>query len=250
MTLVPTEWQDALGYPALTGLCCISVASRTSFGPSIWGFNPDDLGVKNPAPTTPFVFYPQDHQTLGQWDAQGIVNLVYNMVTDANAAMAFPAGTASVLIFGTQGTGKTCYGYNTDDPTHNLVEHGPQRECYDPAHEWVGPHSTTDASGVSTYKRWVWAYDVNELLAVKAGRKKPWEVVPYGYWELLSPFRTGDHIQGVGYDSAAQLLYVSLREEEKEAQPIIAVYSINALGGTTPTTGTTTTSPIPTRRPR
>jgi len=50
MGLAPQEWRSALGGPALTGQCCISIISRTSFGPSVSVFDPDQVGTLNPVP--------------------------------------------------------------------------------------------------------------------------------------------------------------------------------------------------------
>jgi hypothetical protein len=229
MTPVPQEWQSALGGPALTGLCCVSVTGRTSYGPDIFVFNPDDLGVKTPVPSTPLVYYPQAHPTLGTWEGNQ-VNLYYNMVTGANRGMAFPTGSRSVLIFGRQGTGVPCYGPRTTDPAMDgqPIPGGGQNYCYDVQYEWTGPHSKSNPDGSSTYKRWVWAYDANDLVTVKNGEKNPWDIKPYAVWELVSPFQ-GANIQGVGYDPATQRLYVSLTYVDG-AQPVIAVYHINLSG--------------------
>src|SRR5574342_1003105 len=40
MTLVPPEWQASFAGPALTGMCCLSIASVQSNGPSISVFDP------------------------------------------------------------------------------------------------------------------------------------------------------------------------------------------------------------------
>ena len=55
MALIPSEWQSSFGGPALTGNCCLSIISRTSYGPSVSVFNPSDVGVKNPVPATPVI---------------------------------------------------------------------------------------------------------------------------------------------------------------------------------------------------
>lgn len=43
MGVVPTEWRTLLGGPALTGQCCLSIISRTSSGPALSVFDPDDV---------------------------------------------------------------------------------------------------------------------------------------------------------------------------------------------------------------
>jgi hypothetical protein len=44
MTVVPEAWRTALGGPALAGNCCIPIVSRTSFGPALFAFDPEDVG--------------------------------------------------------------------------------------------------------------------------------------------------------------------------------------------------------------
>jgi hypothetical protein len=60
------------------------------------------------------------------------------------------------------------------------------------------------------YRYQIWAYDLNDFAAVKAGKKQPWDVKPYGVWALdqLSG-EVGTGIGGLGYDSARQTIYVS-----------------------------------------
>src|SRR5204863_7631479 len=68
MAMVPAAWQASIGAPALTGMCCESIIARTSLGPALFGFNPDQVGVFDPAPTVPLIYYDVDHQTLARWD--------------------------------------------------------------------------------------------------------------------------------------------------------------------------------------
>ena len=157
MGVIPQEWQGAFGAPALTGACCYAIITRTSFGPSAFAFDPDKLGQINPVPATPLVSYPEDHPTLGTWIANGI-NLYYNQATSV-AGVVFPNGTATVLFLGSNGIGEPCYGIGY--PTLPLP---PGESCYD-------PDFLTKASHAYPYKYWVWAYDANELLAVKSGKK-------------------------------------------------------------------------------
>ena len=52
--------------------------------------------------------------------------------------------------------------------------------CYDPTNSYKGPHAYP-------YRYQIWAYDLNDFAAVKAGTKQPWDVVPYGVWPLELP---------------------------------------------------------------
>ena len=76
----------------------------------------------------------------------------------------------------------------------------------------------------------MWAYDLNDLAAVSAGRKKPWAVVPYLVWPFTLP--SGEHptpIGGIGYDALRQLLYISQLQADPDgyaSRPIIHVFHI------------------------
>ena len=67
MTLIPQEWQSAFGGPALTGNCCLSVITRTSYGPAAFVFDPAAVGDIVPVPASPLVYYPSSHPTIGAW---------------------------------------------------------------------------------------------------------------------------------------------------------------------------------------
>src|SRR3989344_3567658 len=237
MTQIPPEWQSALGGPALTGQCCISIITRTSFGPAAFVFNPDDLGVKSPIPATPVVYYDDAHPTLGEWGG-GEVNLYYNKATKIKG-IVFPAGSRSVLFFGTQGTGKPCYGAGTSDS--NLAGQptpSGSTYCYDPTDDSKGNHAYP-------YEYWVWAYDVNDLISVKNGQKNPWDIRPYAIWGYSLPFGTsGAEIQGVAYDPTTQRLFISQSNSWDGSTsmysnaPVINVFKVNvdtALDTTLPT---------------
>lgn len=60
------------------------------------------------------------------------------------------------------------------------------------------------------YVHYMWAYDVDDLAAVKAGTKQMWDVMPYAHWELPSMGAVEDEwsATGIAFDPAANLLYV------------------------------------------
>ena len=75
--------------------------------------------------------------------------------------------------------------------------------CYDPTTNSKGSHAFP-------YRSQIWAYDLNDLAAVRAGNRKPWEVVPYGVWPLTLPTTEPTmRLGGVGYDAERQTIYVS-----------------------------------------
>jgi hypothetical protein len=226
MTLIPSEWRAAFGGPALTGLCCIAIISRSSYGPAAFVFDPDDLGTTNPVPAAPVVYYPQDHPTLGMYENSSEVNLYYNKSTGVRGVV-FPTGTQSVLFFGSQGTGVPCYGIGTSDQSldRQLTGEG-NVYCYDPVNNYKAPHTYP-------YRYWVWAYDANDLVAVKNGLKKPWDVKPYAMWPLDLPLAIAEReINGAAYDPATKRIYLSQYHSDTllpggYAAPVIQVFQVN-----------------------
>jgi hypothetical protein len=104
-----------------------------------------------------------------------------------------------VLFFGRTGFGVPCYGTGT------ITNPPPAGYCYDPMVGDQGCHAYP-------YRYWAWAYDANDLLAVKAGTKQFWEPVPYASWDLgLRTYDPGAQpvVQGTAYYPATRTLYVS-----------------------------------------
>ncbi len=215
MGVIPQEWRGLLGGPALTGQCCIAIISRSSYGPSVSVFNPDDVGTVTPAPSTMLVGYPDKHQTFGPWNVQ---NPYFTGVTRIGG-VAFPAGTRSVLFMGRHGT-TFCYGTGTSNAALGGTPDGQGNlYCYDPVDGSKGSHGYP-------YVHQVWAYDALDLLAVKQGAKNPWDVVPYA----IFPLTDMDHGQGTAsmrsaaYDQATRRWYVTV--DSGNNTPQVHVYEI------------------------
>lgn len=199
MTVIPEQWRALLGGPAFTGLCCVSIISRSSYGPTVSVFDPDDLGTKKKVPAKMLLGYPDEHQGLGPYDYP---NRYWSSVV-VIGGVGFPSGTRSVLFVGRHGS-SYCYGEGTADPTMHMAKH-PRGGvwCYDPTNADKGPHGYP-------YRHQVWAYDANDLLAVKQGKRAPWDVKPYAAWPLPEMVGgTGDAwMSGAVYDPATRRFYV------------------------------------------
>lgn len=222
MAKVPAEWQDEIGAPYLTGQAALSIISRTSAGPAAFGFNPANLG-DTPAHATPLVNYPLQNPLAPETTK----NPLFNTTTEITGVV-FPEGTDSVLFVGSHGTGDWWYG--------EADEGG-----FDPYRTDKGPHAPE-------YVYQVWAYDVHDLLAVKAGDKQPWEIQPYDVWDFDLPYpEGGKHIGGVAYDSATGRMYVS-QQYGNEAYPVVHAFQVGTPGTSTPTPNPTpepTPEPVP-----
>jgi len=220
MAHVPVEWQSKLGGPAITGQCCIPIITRTSFGPSAFAFNPSQVGQPK-VPAIPLLYYPSDHATLGEWSGS---NPTYGSTTMILGA-ALIAGSRTALYFGRNGMGPNCYGGGTPDKNLHGTS-GPEGPlCYDPTNIHQAPHAYP-------YRYQIWAYDLNDFAAVKAGSKRPWNVVPYAVWPLTLPTSEATvRLGGVGYDAQRQLLYLSQMAGDNEGQagrPLIHTFRAGA----------------------
>ena len=199
MAHIPAAWQAALGAPALIGQCCIPIVSRTSYGPSAFAFDPAHIGQQSPVPATPLLYYPTENP-LAAWESTGTL---FNGAT-MMGGLVFPKGSRSLLFFGRQGIGSFCY------------DTGPA--CNDPTDDSKGCHAYP-------YITQVWAYDVLDLLAVKNGEKKPWELSPTT-WELTLPFASADRIiVGTTYDPATQRIFLSSYRTDGDL-PLIHVLEV------------------------
>lgn len=224
MALVPDEWQDQLGGPAITGQFGIPIAWRTSWGPSAFAFNPTLVGAAT-VPASPLLYYTSEHHTLGHWSGS---NPTYGANAQAGG-VAIIAGTRTILYFGRNGMGPYCYGNGTSTQSlHGTMGPDGAHWCYDPTSTDKGQHAYP-------YRYQIWAYDLNDLAAVKAGSKMPWEVVPYGVWpfELPTP-EPSIRIAGVGYDSARQTIYLVQMRADKDGyanRPIVHVLNVGGVAG-------------------
>ena len=133
-----------------------------------------------------------------------------------------------MLYFGRTGLGPPCYGEGTSNKAlvgTTSPEGGP--DCYDPTQSLQG-HTLLSLPDIR-----VWAYDLNDFAAAKAGKKRPWDVKPYGVWplNLLPTSESGMMLGGVGYDSQRQLLYVSQMRVDVDGganRPIIHTLRVKA----------------------
>ena len=247
MSPLPTPWHSLLGGPSLTGNCCIPIISRTSFGPSAFAFDPSQVGVNSLVTAQPLVYYDEAHPTLGPWSGS---NATFGSTTNVTGLTVID-GTRTALFFGKNGTGPHCYGKGTSNPDlHNQIDPADgEKWCYDPTNSNKGPHAYP-------YNFQLWAYDMNEFAAVKAGSKLPWNVVPYGVWPITLPFNTSTSSimsGGAAYDPVTRRLFVVQRDKDFIGccyyGPLVHVYQINTAAPANPVTNVTITSNLASPQP-
>lgn len=199
---VPPDWQAALGGSVLNGQCCLNIITRTSYGPSVSTIDPlAILPMKGTPRATALVAYPDGRSALGPWDGDFTDKTPFNGTSKVRGVV-LPEATASVLFFGDQGTGRFCYG---DGQT-----------CNDPERTDQGNHAYP-------YRAQVWAYNAHDLAAVRAGRRRPWDVRPYAVFPLPGVRRAA--VGGATVDPRSGMLFVTERHGDGE-KPRIHMYKI------------------------
>ena len=197
MAWLPTEWRSVFGGPAIVGQCDIPIASRTSSGPSVSVFDSTNVGTRTPVPSTLVLGYPLTNPLPSPF---------FNLATEIRG-LVVPPGTRSALFIGRLGLGPLCYGT-------------PQ-ECGDPTTEDNGYHAYP-------YVYEVWAYDLNDLLTVKNGQRRSWEIRPYTTWTIDLPFGTPAHsIKAVAFDSVSSRVFITASSDaEHSNRPLIHVFAL------------------------
>lgn len=222
MGVIPPEWRALLGGPALTGLCCTSIISRSSYGPSVSVFDPDHVGTRSSIPSRMILGYPDNHQTLGPWDGTA----PYFNGTTKVGGVAFPGGTRSVLFVQRHGAA-FCYGPATADKTIAGKPDGDGNTwCYDPIETDKGVYGYP-------YRHEVLAYDAVDLLAAKQGKKAPWDLKPYAAWPLNEMSSGGvATMRSAPYDPVTRRWYMV--GTGSDASPRVHVYEIASPVGQSP----------------
>lgn len=194
---VPAEWRSALGGPALTGQGALSIISRTSSGPALFAFDPANLN----GPVSELAYWPLASPLANPSTA----NSLYTRA-DMYGGLAFPTGTASVLVVGSHGMGNPCYGEGS--------------ECGDPSVSYKGEHAYP-------YAHYVWAFNAHDLAAVKAGAKSPSSVRPYAAWPLTGAGGSGLMPRGgATFDPTTNRIYMTSGGNFGES-PRIHVFQIS-----------------------
>ncbi len=156
-------------------------------------------------------YKPLSPQYGSLWNGTGRIN-----------SFAWPNNSRTVMFIANMGIGEWAY---KDAPTHPVV---PTTTKPDGTRVIGGHHAEPDA-----YR--VWYYDALDLLRVKAGELKPWQVMPYRVENITlpGPTQNSHSIRSAIVDPATNRLYVAQYVDRwtegganVESPPVIHVYQL------------------------
>ena len=185
MALIPPEWQSTFEATAFAGMFGVPIGRRTSWGPSIFGFNPDDIGRDDSVPVKAWVDYSNSYPLAPRKGT----NPYYNALS-RKGGMVFVRGSSSVLIWG---------GHGAYEPPSEVC-YGKPKACNDPTGH-KGYHAT-----FTQYRHQIWVYDADEILKIW-GKQMPRDI-----WTFDPKFtRSGGRKswKGVAYDMNNNLIYAA-----------------------------------------
>jgi len=183
MGVIPPEWRALLGGPAFSTAGYSSIISRASYGAAFSVFDPADVKADN-FPMTMLLGCPHSVASCITYGTP--TSNDYNGSELSGGAFIVP-GTRTLVVIEREASGPTCYGYATRNqalhgtPYPTAAAPGPENVpwCYslsDPLNE-KGPKGYP-------YRLVAKLYDLAELVAVKNGTKKPWDLRQYATVDL------------------------------------------------------------------
>ena len=115
---------------------------------------------------------------------------------------------SAVLIFGRKGMGDNCYGS--------------EETC------GADPCATSSGYHAYPYQPQILFYDPEEIKAVLAGAKEPWEVLPYEIYNPADKMIGGAcaALGAAAYDRERGLLYVAEREAGPDGETVVHVWKV------------------------
>ncbi len=99
---IPDKYKEAFGFTLVTGRVGEPIISRSSYGPTLWGFDPASFNGDEPARAEMWIGYTSEHQTLGTYSDSP--SLYYTRGTTVQSVI-WPAKGDTVLFFGVHGLG-------------------------------------------------------------------------------------------------------------------------------------------------
>ncbi|MEZ5293823.1 MAG: hypothetical protein R2745_22255 [Vicinamibacterales bacterium] len=170
MVPVPKEWREALGGPALTSLYLRSIVSRSSFGFTASVFDPA-TATRSPIDMQMLVGCPNSEEACHTYGSP--TSNDYNG-SELSGGYFIAPGTRTLVAIERESSGPTCYGYATRFQTLQGQPYKDAVYCYSLS-------DPLDIKGPKGYPYRLVAklYDLNDLAAVHAGEKAPWDFRQY-----------------------------------------------------------------------
>lgn len=212
---LPQYWQEALGATHMTGSSGgYPIHSRASIGPTFFTFEPADFMVapgEEPIPTVALMDFSLSTPLHGDMSNDEGTNDMWTHLSRATMGFVVP-GTRTYLTIGKSGGHQSgvCY---------KCTPEGATSDC--------GGYC---ARNVEDNYPFYWAFDLDDLLEVKAGNLEPHEVRPYAYGEFEIPFESRS-IGGGAFDAATGRLYLTAEKADRDAgqysnPPVIMVFEV------------------------
>lgn len=253
---LPKKWADLLGWSHYMGNAhMFSIVGRSPSGPTFFGVNLGDVADATPdelldgIDTEMFLGYKnRQRQALfktkypDKTERYGFTEMHYNVVEnrkntnpDSKTSIAVdypgqadPAGNDVWTIRSRVGDGfvvgdtYVCIGSSAGHRGgmgYRIIDSNGK--------QWKGPASYL----YDDYGPYYWLYDMNDLLRVKRGELKPYEVLPYEYGPWQHPLTNITHqgtenkneIIGGSYDETEGVVYLSLRSADGNKPVIMAL---------------------------
>lgn len=212
---IPAAKQSKLGgYTHFGTTIAGPIISRYSAGPSFVPFDPTDIGVTAPSDASLYMF--RDINTDGE-----AVN--YDRLSFIGGA-CIPDGTNCIIYYG-------CKVADGDVQVYGDAQQGdPEDPFGDPV--WI---NDTNRGGKGyhaqqgNYAFCYWAYDLDDLEAVKNGTLGANAVAPYAYGDITLPKQNGEKIPGgMAYDRTNKKIYLCVTKTDNgefSRLPLIHCYS-------------------------
>jgi len=235
MSEVPPEWQQTLGGDILTGFASnFPIISRNSVGPSAFIVNSNDINPSSAPGSCIAVKALMDFslanplhpdtcnnnqsalctdKTNGILPTEVGTNKLWTKKSWAVYGFIVP-GTRTYAVFGSSGGHFSGIGYKIVEDNGNLCP-------------------GTCPAEYDDYYNYYWFFNVDDLVAVKNGKKLAYDVRPYDYGMFPAPFQTQTEItsrkdtpirpiRGGDYDQKTNTLYLVLGGSIHARQIIVA----------------------------
>ncbi len=200
---IPKEWADKNTPGMLLATGRYRDGGQASQGPSIYAFSPWKHGNPPPKGAVLKAVTLLEYSNVTEGNQRKIKN--YHHSDDWSGAAWLTAGRKSaVILVGTKGHGKCWYGY-----ANGLV--WPDKPPYPPVPPW--PNDDRGWWSTTFTAQFIF-FDPNEIAAVVAGKKKPYEPQPYAVMEIddrLFAIKSKQQLRHMGaasFDRERGFLYV------------------------------------------